>query len=31
MQQHSGQEILRLFTEIAPYLNDIFVEDVVYR
>jgi len=28
MQRHSGQELLRLFTEIAPYINEIFVEDV---
>ncbi len=28
MQRHSGEEIIRLFTEVAPYLNEIFVEDV---
>jgi hypothetical protein len=28
MQRHSGEEIVRLFTEVAPYLNEIFVEDV---
>lgn len=28
MQKHSGQEIMRMFTELAPYLNEIFVEDV---
>lgn len=28
MQRHSGEEILRLFTEIAPYINDIVIEDV---
>lgn len=28
MQQHSGSEIIRMFTELAPYLNDVFVEDV---
>ncbi|VBB09810.1 Hypothetical protein LUCI_5108 [Lucifera butyrica] len=26
--QHSGEEVIRLFTEVAPYLNEIFVEDV---
>ncbi len=28
MKNHSGQEIMHLFTELAPYLNEIFVEDV---
>lgn len=28
MQRHSGEEILRMFTEMAPYINDIVVEDV---
>lgn len=28
MQRHSGEEILRLFTEVAPYINDIVIEDV---
>lgn len=28
MQKNSGQEIMRMFTELAPYLNEIFVEDV---
>ena len=27
-QRHSGEEILKLFTEIAPYINDIVIEDV---
>ncbi|WP_371373017.1 methyl-accepting chemotaxis protein [Sporomusa aerivorans] len=28
MKRHSGEEIMQLFTEVAPYLNEIFVEDV---
>lgn len=28
MKQHSGEEILQLFTEVAPYLNDIVIEDI---
>ncbi len=24
----SGREIVRMFTELAPYINEIFVEDV---
>lgn len=27
-QRHSGEEILKLFTEVAPYINDIVIEDV---
>lgn len=28
MTKHSGQEIIGMFTELAPYINEIFVEDV---
>ncbi len=28
MQKPSGQEIIRMFTELAPYINEIFVDDV---
>lgn len=28
MSNLSGQEIVRMFTELAPYINEIFVEDV---
>lgn len=28
MQKPAGQEVLRMFTELAPYINEIFVEDV---
>lgn len=28
MQRHSGDEIIRLFTEVAPYINEITVEDI---
>lgn len=28
MANLSGQEIVRMFTELAPYINEIFVEDV---
>jgi methyl-accepting chemotaxis protein len=28
MRQRSGEEILQLFTEIAPYINDIVIEDI---
>jgi len=28
MQRHSGEEIIRMFTELAPYINDIVVEDI---
>ena len=27
-QRHSGEEIVKLFTEVAPYINDIIIEDV---
>jgi len=28
MQRHSGEDIIRMFTELAPYINDIVVEDI---
>jgi len=28
MKKSSGQEIIRMFTELAPYINEMFVEDV---
>ncbi|WP_378955247.1 methyl-accepting chemotaxis protein [Pelosinus sp. sgz500959] len=28
MNKSSGQEIIKMFTELAPYINEIFVEDV---
>lgn len=28
MQRHSGEDILRMFTEMAPYINDMIVEDI---
>lgn len=28
MQKHTGTEIISMFTEMAPYLNEVFVEDV---
>ncbi|WP_425060008.1 Putative sensory transducer protein YfmS [Sporomusa carbonis] len=28
MQRHSGEEILRMFTEMAPYINQIMAEDI---
>lgn len=28
MQRHSAEEIIKMFTEMAPYINEIIVEDV---
>lgn len=28
MQRHSGEEILKMFTEMAPYINEIVADDV---
>lgn len=28
MRQHSGEEIIRLFTEVAPYINDVLNDDI---
>jgi hypothetical protein len=28
LQRHSGNEIISMFTEMAPYLNEVFVDDV---